>query len=484
MLNQISLFQELTTEAQFKLESVCTETTLNSGEILFRQGEPANHFYVVLEGGIQISKRIDNREIVIDSYEQDTFLGEVPILAGTNHIASGTAIGKTRLYVFQEDDFWQMLLNFPSVRRVILGHMAARTQELQMLSQQHEKLIGLGTLAAGLAHELNNPASAACGAVGQLKELIPNLYNLILKHIKQCLTPKQLTNLLKLKSEAVKWIAETNVNHLDPLTQIDLEDEMTIWLEEHGIDDGWKFAPNLVAGGITSQKLAFLEDGLSDDVLEYIFTCLELTLSQTSLLSTLEESANRISQIVSAVKSYSYVDQAPLKKKNIDVHKGLDNTVTILNYKLKKHNLLVVRNYDKNLPMIEADGGSLNQVWTNLIDNAIDALAEQEDGRIELMTSVKNNCVVVEIADNGSGIPPEIQSRIFEPFFTTKDIGEGTGIGLDLVYRIVVAEHQGNISCTSQPGETKFVVKLPINSLVTTPTQPAQHNRQMQLTIR
>ena len=466
MLNNITLFQDLTSEAQLKLQNACVKTTLKSRETLFRQGEPAKHFYILRKGCIQITKKIDSREIEIDSYKGDAFFGEVPIIAGTVHLASATAIGDTCLYVFQEEDFWQMLLNYPSVRKLVLGHMAIRTQELQMLSQQHEKLISLGTLAAGLAHELNNPASAAYGAVSQLKELVPNLYTLILKYIEQCLTPLQLKNLLKLKGEAIKHVAE--FKYMDPLSQIDLEDELIVWLEERGIEDGWRFASNLVSGGVTSKKLAFLE-GLPDTTLDYIFTCLELTLSQTSLLSTLEESTSRISEIVNAVKSYSYVDQAPLKKKKINVHKGLDNTVTILNYKLKKHNLLIVRNYEAELPMIEADGGSLNQVWTNLIDNAIDALSEKIDGKINLLTSVENNCVVVEIVDNGPGIPPKIQSRIFDPFFTTKEIGQGTGIGLDLVYRIVVAEHQGNINCFSEPGYTKFQIKLPINSLVENP---------------
>lgn len=463
MLNQISLFQELTSEAQSKLHNVCIQTIFNSGETIFSQGEPANYFYVVLKGGIQISQKIDNQEILLATYGQDTFLGEVPILAGTNHLASGKAISETYLYLFQEEDFWQMLFNFPSIRKVVLGHMAIRTHELQMLSQQHEKLIGLGTLAAGLAHELNNPASAACGAVTQLKELIPNFYAMSLKHIERCLSSVQLENLMKLTNEANARIAEYSFMNL--LEQLDLEDELVIWLEEHNISDGWKFAPIFVAGGITTQKLAILEENLTADTLNYIFTCLESTLILGSLLNTLEESTSRISRIVSSVKSYSYVDRTPLKKRNTNIHKGLDNTLTILNYKLKKHNLLIVRNYADDLPTIEANGGSLNQVWTNLLDNAIDALTEQNDGTISLTTSRKKNYVVIEIADNGPGILSEIQSRIFEPFFTTKEIGQGTGIGLDLVYRIVVAEHQGNINCFSEPGNTKFQIKLPINSL-------------------
>lgn len=461
MLNQISLFRELTPESLFRLKAISIEKRLNSGETLFRQGEPVNNFYVVCKGGIQISKKINNRDITIATYEEDTFFGEVPILAGTKHLASGKAISDTHLYLFEEEDFWLMLLTFSSVRKIVLGHMANRNQELQMLSQRHEKLIGLGTLAAGLAHELNNPASAACGAVGQLKELFLDFYFLILKHIERCLTPVQLEYLLKIKHEAREYI--TKSKSLNPLEQLDLEDEISIWLEANDISDGWRFAPNLVAGGITTQKLTILSQDLPTNTLNYIITCLDLSITQTSLLTTLEESASRISQIVSSVKSYSYVDQAPLKKRNIDVNQGLENTLTILNYKLKKNNTWIFRNYADDLPLIVADGSSLNQVWTNLIDNAIDALADHNNGKIVISTSIERDFVVVEIADNGAGIPPEIQSRIFEPFFTTKEIGQGTGIGLDLVYRIVVSEHHGSITCCSEPGSTKFHVKLPIN---------------------
>ena len=461
MLNQISLFQRLSLQERAKLEKIFHFSTYKMGETIFTQGEPADYFYVVFKGEIQISKMVDCKEINLTTYGENTFFGEVPILAGKNHLATGIAVNDTLLGLFPEEDFWQMLLNYPSIRKVVLGHMADRFQELQKQSLQHEKLIALGTLAAGLAHELNNPASAACSAVMQLKELFPNLYIQSLKCIEQLLTPRQLKNLVELKEDAIACILKTS--SYNPLERLDLENELITWLEEHNVRNGWQFAPNLATGGITVEKLSVLE-ALDTDTLNYVFTCLESSLTQASLLSTLQESVDRISKIVGAVKSYSYVDRAPLKKKNTCIHQGLDNTLIILNYKLKQQSLSVVRNYADDFPLIEANGSSLNQVWTNLIDNAIDALGNQPNGNIIITTTKEENYVSVEIIDNGPGIPSEIQSRIFEPFFTTKEIGQGTGVGLDLAYRIVVVEHQGNINCFSQPGKTKFQVKLPIDS--------------------
>ena len=458
MLRKISLFKELTIEDQLKLLQVGINVWLSPGEMLFKQGDRANQFYVVLEGAIQISRKIDNRELVLSTYDTDTFFGEVPLLAGTTHLASAQAVSSSHVYSLQEDDFWQMLMIFPSVRKAVLGLMASRMQELQMLSQHFEKLIALGTLAAGLAHELNNPASAAHRAAGQLRDTMQNHHNLTLTHIEQRLTPAQRSYLLELKRNATKYA--TTSTHFESLAQIDLEDELTTWLEEHDIVDGWKFASTLVAGGLNTLALEAIGGQMATDTLRDVLTWLEAILVEAVLLNVLEQSTARISELVKAVKAYSYVDQAPQKHKNVDLHEGLENTLTILGYKLKKHSVLVIREYASNISCIHADGSALNQVWTNLIDNAIDALGEQ--GTVWVKTSVEKDYVVVEIADNGLGIPPEIQSRIFELFFTTKEVGKGTGIGLDLVYRIIVGQHHGSIRCLSKPGNTSFLVCLPI----------------------
>ncbi|MEC4811671.1 MAG: ATP-binding protein [Scytonema sp. PMC 1069.18] len=457
LLQTIPLFKDLS-ENQLMCLMNGTDIRLNPGDILFKQGEPAKCFYVVFEGAIRLTREVSNQEVVLATYEAGTFFGEVPLLAGTLHLASGQAVGQCHIYCLHEEEFWQMLMFCPSVRQAVLGFMASRMQELQMLSQQHDKLISLGTLAAGLAHELGNPTAAVHRAVGQLHDMVNVLHNCSFESTKQHLSPDQLEYVLDLKSKAIKQVVLPC--NFDPLAQMDLEDELTDWLESHGVADGWKFVPTLVAAGINAQQLEVIGEQVSASTLSDALTWLEATLAMTSLLNVLEQGVTRISDLVHAVKAYSYMDQSPLKE--ITVHEGIENTLTILSYKLRKHRIQVVRKYEQNMPTIEAYGSALNQVWTNLIDNAIDALGEE--GKIWIRTFSEQDCITVEIADNGPGIPPEIQSRIFDPFFTTKGIGVGTGLGLEIAYRIVVGQHNGRIRCFSKPGDTRFQVSLPLRS--------------------
>ncbi|WP_460203626.1 ATP-binding protein [Scytonema sp. NUACC21] len=433
-----------------------TNIRLNSGDFLFKQGEPAKCFYVVFEGSIRLTREISNQEVVLATYEAGTFFGEVPLLAGTLHLASGQAVDECHVYCLHEEEFWQMLMFCPSVRQAVLGFMASRMQELQTLSQQHDKLISLGTLAAGLAHELGNPTAAARRATGQLQDTVNVLAKLSLKSIEQHLTPTQTSYLLEVKRKSISQA--TQPCDFDPLIQIDLEDELTDWLESHGVVNNWELVPTLVASGIKTQQLEEIAEQLTTNILNDALTWLEATLSIASVLNVLDQGVTRISELVSAVKAYSYMDQSPLKE--VVVHEGIESTLTILSYKLRKHRIQIMREYEHNLPTIEAYGSALNQVWTNLIDNAIDALGE--GGTIWVRTSSGHDCVMVEVADDGPGIPPEIQSRIFDPFFTTKGIGVGTGLGLEIAYRIVVGQHSGDIRCISKPGDTRFQVRLPV----------------------
>lgn len=462
-LRQISLFQELT-EEQLQCLPQGIDLWLNPGDILFNQGDPPEYFYIVFKGAVQISRQVANQELILATYDTGQFFGEVPLLAGSLHLASGQAVDRSHVYCLKEEDFWHMLTICPSLRKEVLGYMANRMQELQVLSQQREKLISLGTLAAGLAHELNNPASAARRSAGQLRTTLDNLQSLGLMLIEQHLTPVQQERLLELQRKGIEQAATPN--HLDPLVQTDREDELTDWLESYGINDSWKLVPTLVGSGLNPERLESIGLPSSANIFNQVLSWLETTLVGANLLNELDQSTIRISELIQAIKDYSFMDQSPLQE--VDIHEGLDNTLIILGHKLRTHSISVIREYALDLLCVWAHGSELNQVWTNLIDNAIDALGE--GGKIWVRTlSEKVNekdYVIVEIADNGPGIPPQIQSRIFEPFFTTKQVGAGTGLGLEIAYRIIVSQHHGDIRCFSQPGNTCFQIRLPIASIL------------------
>ena len=462
MLSAITLFKELPIQDRTELLKTGTETCYKPGEILFKQGEPAKHFYVVLKGAIKVFRKTSNRELILATYGKDTFFGEISLLGGMTHPFSGLAVSSSCVYFFDKDSFWRMIALFPSIRKVVLDYRGKRIQELQILSQSHERFIALGTLAAGLAHELNNPASAAHRAVSQLQDTMSERYNLLLKYMEQYLTPEQMKVLLKLKHNTFMYATKSICLNfsLDPITQIDLEDQLVTWLEKRGVENGWKLATSLLVAGVTPEQLEEISEQVATDPFKDLLTLLETMVTEASLFNVLGHSIERVSELVRAVKTYSYLDQTPIKQSNVDMHKGIESTLTIMSYKLKKNRILVKREYADNLPLIYGNGAALNQVWSNLIDNAIDALKEK--GTIWLRTWAAEDCVIIEIADNGTGIPPEFKDRIFEPFFTTKEVGKGTGIGLDLVFRVVVNEHNGNIRCFSEPGYTRFRVYLPI----------------------
>ena len=379
-LRQVPLFAELSDEQLQWLAEQGTGVWLEPGEIHRAQGDPADHVFVILLGEVRVMEKVGDQELVLATYGPNTLFGELPILMGmTEFWASGRALSQCHIFELGKDAFWQMLAKIPAVATAILRTMAERMQELQLMSQQREKLIELGTLAAGLAQELNNPVEAVSAGIVHLEEIFQELPSLALKLNQQSMTTEQ------------------------------------VWLEA--------------------------------------------SLKGIGLLSEIEQSSTRISELVKAIKEYSYMDQAPLQE--VDVHEGLENTLIILSHKLKG-SVEVTREYDRSLPRISAYGSELNQVWTNLIDNAIDAIGGQ--GQIWIRTWREQEQVLVEIADNGTGIPKELQERIFEPFFTTKGVGEGTGLGLGTSYRTVVG-HQGDIRVFSQPGDTHFQVRLPINQV-------------------
>ncbi|MBW4446398.1 MAG: cyclic nucleotide-binding domain-containing protein [Spirirestis rafaelensis WJT71-NPBG6] len=478
-LRQVPTFKKLPEQRlQWLLEQI-TEVWLEPGEIHRQEGDPVDHVFVLLEGEIRISQKVGNQEVLLVTFKPKTLFGELPVLMGDkNFWVTSRAVTRSHILELPNKAFWEMLSSCTCVMKNILQNMAQRLQTVQSISQHREKLVSLGTLAAGLAHELNNPASAGRRAAGQLRQTVQLLQPLTIKLNQQQMNCAQKAFLAELQEDAIE--RAKSATKLDPITQSDREDEITQWLEVHNIQNGWKLAPNLVTAGVDIEWVANVQQKVGDLLLGDVLTWIQVTLQELDLLEEIEHSTDRISTLVQAVKDYSYMDQAPLQE--IDIHEGLESTLTILNHKLKQ-GVIVKREYDCDTPRISVYGSELNQVWTNLIDNAIHAMTvgTGKGGRGDVSTNVsssssqssiptiwirtacENDFLLVEITDNGPGIPPEIQCHIFEPFFTTKSVGQGTGLGLHIAYRVIVGQHLGDISVFSEPGKTKFQVRLPMN---------------------
>jgi signal transduction histidine kinase len=451
-IRQMPLFANFTDEQCTSLWDQGSEIYLEAGETLFHEGDPPQGLYILLEGSMEISKKIGAQPVVLAIFGPGQFVGEISLLTGSPHNATVRLTEPSRLLKFDAELF-NGLKSSPVIG-LMLSTMAERLRNTEAQVQQHEKLSALGKMSAGLAHELNNPASASLRAAKQLPETLSTLQALMLSLNQLNLRVDQVQYLIELQASLMQRSSETLV--LDSLEISDREEEVAAWIEDQGIPDGWQLAPVLVGAALDIDQLDTLRERVGDSALGAALIWLEGTLRVLGLLRMIETSTTRIVELIKSVKAYSYMDQGPSQE--VDIHEGLENTLTILNHKLK--NVTVTREYDHNLPHITVYGSELNQVWTNLIDNAIAAMDGR--GHIWIRTWRDEDRLKVEIKDNGPGIPSEIQSHIFEPFFTTKPVGEGTGLGLDISYRIVVDHHQGSIKVDSAPGDTRFQVCLPV----------------------
>lgn len=457
LLKQVPLFAGLSETELDKLVSMSRQVTLQTGDTLIREGDPGDSMFVILEGKLQVTKKAGESEVILAERGPGEVMGEMSVLNQAPRSATVRALAPSKLLEVNEDTFFKLMEASPSAARAILHTFAARLSNTEGMLRQSEKMASLGTLSAGIAHELNNPAAAARRAASQLREQLAEVEKLTEQLDARGLTPAQRAALTALRSEIDHSQENENDPQLDPLARADLENEVQDWLADRNIPEPWEVAPRLVALRLTPARLEELAKEFTPDELPPVLAWVAAQGNSIALLDEIGSSTERISDIVKAVKSYSYLDQAPLQE--VDVHEGLENTLMILRHKLK-HGITIHREYDRNLPRIQAFASELNQVWTNIIDNAIDAM--QGSGELMIKTEGELDHVCVTICDNGPGMPPEVQARIFDAFYTTKPVGVGTGLGLHISYNIIVLNHKGRITVESQPGHTCFRVSLPI----------------------
>jgi signal transduction histidine kinase len=427
------------------------EQKLKAGEIYAKQGDPPDSMFVLLEGEFEWRGEFNGETIVMPGKVGDV-TGALPFSRMKQFTVTGRANSEGRILRFPSALFPELVHKIPELVKHLVGVMTDRVREATRMEQQRDRLAGLGKLSAGLAHELNNPAAAAKRASAQLRDTLHRIKEASLQLGRRELTPTQKAEIEKLETSFTR----NESPPLDTLTMSDLEGQIDSLLRSHGQNDLWQLSAELAQRGIQPAALESLFENLDTGTARAALVRIAASVEIASLLNEIESATSRISELVRAIKEYTYMDQSPVQ--NVDVVKSLETTLTMLNHKLK-HGVAVQRKYDSVPFLVNSFGSELNQVWTNLIDNAIDAMHGK--GELRVRTFRDDGCVVVEIGDNGPGIPDEIRGHIFEPFFTTKGVGEGTGLGLDTVQRIV-RKHKGNIQVNSQPGDTRFQVRLPL----------------------
>ena len=452
LLHRIPAFDGLPDDQIAWFLSQSKELHLNQGDSYARQGEPADAMFVLLEGEFQWRGELAGESFVLEIHAGE-ITGILPFSRMKQFTLSGRAMTEARVLRFPAALFPQLVQKMPELATRLVGLMSDRIREATRFEQQRDRLAALGKLSAGLAHELNNPASAAKRAASQLRDILKRVRDASHELGRRDLTAAQKSEIEKLESSLIQLDGPPP----DALTISDLEEQIDSLLRSHGQRDLWQLASDLAHKNFKPAALEHLFAALDADTARAALVRISASLEIADLLHQIESSTSRISELVGAIKEYTFMDQSPVQ--NVDIVKTLETTLTILNHKLKR-GVTVQRDYQKIPLLVNSFGSELNQIWTNIIDNAIDAMGGK--GELRVRTHREDNCVVVEIGDNGPGISPVVRPHIFEPFFTTKAVGQGTGLGLDTVQRIV-RKHRGNIQVHSEPGDTRFQVRLPLS---------------------
>ncbi len=440
------------------LRAICEgseEVILEPGEQLFAEGDVGDRAYVIVEGEVEVVKQSADRDVLLAVRGSGDVIGEMALIENSPRSAAVRAKDKVKLMAIRKEQLEHLLATSLSATRAMFYTILARWRGTEAMLRQGEKMAQLGTLTAGVAHELNNPAAAVRRGADQINNAISRFAEARGKLGNADFTEDELQALEEETTRTMSVAARPPI--LDPLERSDREGEVESALEDANVENAWELASPLASLGYDADAISELSERFSDDKMTAVANVLATAYDVYNLLAEIGQGAGRISEIVKALKSYSYLDQAPVQE--VDIHEGIDDTLLILRSKLKD-GVIVHRDYG-DLPRIQAHGSELNQVWTNLLDNAIDAISGEGD--LYIRTSTDDGFVVVDIEDHGAGIPGDIQGRVFDAFFTTKPPGKGTGMGLDITYNIVVYKHHGAISLTSEPGMTVFTVRLPVD---------------------
>ena len=449
-LLEIPVFQGECREELLWFLAQCQEHRTAPGEIIMHEGDKPDYMVIMLEGEMRARAEHGASDGPVFTIGTGDVTGMLPFSRLKTITVTGRAVIPSHYLSFPVVQFPELFRRMPELVRRLVGLLTDRVRNVTRLEQQHEKLAALGKLSAGLAHELNNPSAAARRSASALRDCLLRLR----EAARDTEIGPEDCGLLAEKEEEIRTGLKP-VQFKDEFDRVEREEAIQSWLESKDVPDAWKLSPSLADAGLTDGQLASFAAAAGKSLGPEL-TRFATLLEMERIAEELEHSSARISDLIKAIKEYSYMDQGPMQE--VDIERGIETTLTIMNHKLKR-GITVVRDYAPDLPKVMSSGSELNQVWTNLIDNAADAM--KSSGKLTIRTACENEFVLVEIADNGTGIPPEVVSRIFDPFFTTKGVGEGTGLGLDVVNRII-KNIGGHVSVTSVPGDTRFQVRLPM----------------------